>query len=415
MTITKEQLLFDLFVAFYDAARHKYSKDYVKYFQKNLLENLISIRDDLFNRIYVAEPSTCFIADRPKKREIFAANFRDRVVQHLYYNYVHEMFERTFITDTYSCIKYRGTSFGIERLTHHIRSESNDWKEPCYALKIDIKGYFINIRKDILLKIVNEELDKFEYKFCNKEQTKQCGEILDFDLLRYLSKEIIMLDPTSNCKQNATAKDYIGLPLYKSLFGVDRIKGLPVGNITSQLFSNIYMNRYDQFVKRVLKVKHYGRYVDDSYYVSKDKQFLLNLIPQITKFLKTELDLDVNQGKTHLIEVKYGVEFLGAFIKPFRTYISNQALYRMKKSIKENETNMTSQQKVQSAISRIGLLKQYKSYNIIKELFYKQKIQYLSTGFFYSSSYWSSSISSSTLSLTAFASSAIFSFPLLNL
>ena len=123
-------------------------------------------------------------------------------------------------------------------------------------------------------------------------------------------------------------------------------------------------------MKRILKVIHYGRYVDDSYYISKDKQFLLNLIPKITKFLKDELDLDINQGKTHLIEVKYGVEFLGTFIKPFRTYISNEALLRMKKSIKQNEYSMTSKQKIQSSISRIGLLKKHKSFNIIKELFY---------------------------------------------
>lgn len=381
--LTKEQLLFDLFVAFYDAARHKYSKPYVQHFKNNLYENLINLRDDLLNKTYIAESSTCFIVDRPKKREIFAANFRDRIVQHLYYNYTHEMFERTFIVDTYSCIKNRGTSFGVERLIHHIKSESNDWHETCYALKIDIKGYFINIRKDILLKIVNEELDKFEYKFCNKEHNKYWCEILDFDFIRYLSKEIILLDPTSNCKLKATKEDYIGLPLHKSLFGVDRIKGLPVGNITSQLFSNVYLNRYDQFVKRILKVIHYGRYVDDSYYISKDKQFLLNLIPKITKFLKDELDLDINQGKTHLIEVKYGVEFLGTFIKPFRTYISNEALLRMKKSIKQNECSMTSEQKIQSAISRIGLLKKHKSFNIIKELFYTKNAADSSCSIFY--------------------------------
>lgn len=367
--LTKEQLLFDLFIAFYNAAKHKHSKPYVKFFKKDLYNNLVKLRDDLYNRTYEEESSTCFIVNLPKKREIFAANFRDRIVQHLYFNYTHEMFEREFILDTYSCIKDRGTGFGIERLVHHIRSESKDWSIPCYALKIDISGYFIHIRKDILLKIVLEDIDKFEYKIAYSD--KQWCEILDFEFIRYLTEKIVMVDPTKKCKIKSKKFEYNGLPVRKSLFFINRLCGIPLGNITSQLFSNIYLNRHDQFVKRVLKCKHYGRYVDDSYYISKDKQFLLSLVPKMTKFLKEELDLDVNQGKTQLIEVKYGVEFLGAFIKPFRIYASNQSIRRMK--LQMNLVAQNSYDKIHSNISRMGMLKHYREYNTTLNMFYDIK------------------------------------------
>ena len=126
--LTREALLKDLYVAFYDARRHKANKPYVRYFERDLKEEIESLCDELWNRTYQAQPSRCFIIDYPKKREVFAAQFRDRVVHHLYFNYAHEMFERTFIQDTYSCIKNRGTLYGINRLAKHIRSESLNYK-----------------------------------------------------------------------------------------------------------------------------------------------------------------------------------------------------------------------------------------------------------------------------------------------
>lgn len=148
--------------------------------------------------------------------------FRDRIVHHLFYNYVHKHFEKTFIEDCYSCIKGRGTSYGIERLKHHILSESQNYTKKCYALKIDIKAYFININRKILLDIVFRQLAKFERK----------GIELDYDLIRYLAETIIMLDPLKNVKQiNPEAwKEY---KKSKSLFFAKLLCGLPIGNLTS--------------------------------------------------------------------------------------------------------------------------------------------------------------------------------------
>ena len=140
-TLTRQQLLFDLYIAFYDAARHKHKMSYVCHFEHHLKENLESLCNDLLTRKYVAQPSKCFVIDYPKKREVFAAMFRDRIVHHLYFNYTHQMFERTFIADSYSCIQGRGTHYGIGRIRKHIRSESQNWTLPCYAMNLDIRGY----------------------------------------------------------------------------------------------------------------------------------------------------------------------------------------------------------------------------------------------------------------------------------
>ena len=185
MVLSKEQLLLDLYKAFYDAKRHKSNKKYVKEFESNLHENLIQLRDELFNRTYQHDHFVAFIVGLPGQREVFAAMFRDRIVHHLYYNYVHIYFEKTFIYDSYSCIKGKGTSFGIKRLKHHILSASENYQKPIYMLKIDIKAYFININRNILLNIVLKQLNKF------KENNIE----LDYDFLIYLSKLIILIDP----------------------------------------------------------------------------------------------------------------------------------------------------------------------------------------------------------------------------
>ena len=133
--LTRDALMLDLYAAFICAKRHKAKKPYVLHFERNLKENIESLCDDLWTRRYKPEPSTCFVIQRPKKREVFAAQFRDRIVHHLYYNYTHELFERTFIQDTYSCIPGRGTHYGIERMTQHIRKESHNWQPTALVLQ----------------------------------------------------------------------------------------------------------------------------------------------------------------------------------------------------------------------------------------------------------------------------------------
>lgn len=175
--LTKTQLLFDLYYAFECAKKHKKSKQYVKFFESRLHDNLLSLCDDLYNRTYQTLPSSCFIINHPKKREVFAADFRDRIVHHLYYNYTHQIFERTFIEDCYSCIKNKGTHYGIHRLEQHIREESNNYQYNCYILKMDIKGYFMNINRNILLDEALKTLNKMRYHKISVKKKARFGMI----------------------------------------------------------------------------------------------------------------------------------------------------------------------------------------------------------------------------------------------
>lgn len=357
--------MFDLYKAFECAKKNKKSKSYVKVFEQNLYNNLLILCNDLWERKYIAEPSTCFIITQPKKREVFAANFRDRIVHHLYFNYTHELFERTFITDSYSCIKNKGTHFGIHRLEKHIRKASNTYSKKCYILKMDIRGYFMNIDRKVLLRIVSECFNRKRTHRIDKTSSTTWDDVLDFCFIGYLSKVIILLDPTLNCRFRSEREDWKDLPKSKSLFHSPKGCGLPIGNLTSQLFSNVYLNVLDQYMKRILKMKHYGRYVDDFYVVSTNRKRLREIIPLIRYFLKKELHLELHMGKTQITSARHGVEFLGAFVKPYRTYISNQCLRRIRKKLCEhNRKKDWGKDPTHIVNSYLGMFSHYSSYRL---------------------------------------------------
>lgn len=292
---------------------------------KNVLRQTgreISKNDELINRTYHPLPSDCFVITDPKHREVFAAHFRDRIVHHLYFNYTHEIFERTFIQDSYSCIKGRGTHYGINRLRHHILKESHNYTRPCFVLKMDIRGYFMSINRHVLL------------------------------------------DPTKECRIIGSETDWDELPYEKSMFHSPVGCGLPIGNLTSQLFSNVYLNVFDQFMKRELHCCHYGRYVDDFYVVCDDKEWLCSLINPIKKFLMEQLCLSVHDGKTQIIPIEKGVEYLGAFVLPYRIYVSRSTLGRMDVKLKALGLENNKEHICNALNSYCGVLSHWQNYNI---------------------------------------------------
>ena len=378
--LTREQLLFDLYIAYYDAARHKHKMAYVVKFERDLRANLEELCDDLLNRRYKALPSKCFVIDYPKKREVFAAMFRDRIVHHLYFRYTHQMFERTFIADTYSCIEGRGTHYGIDRLRQHIRQASLNWTQPCYAMNLDIRGYFMHINREKLLKLATESLNNMaKHKVGLADDvpipsgvilTKSTtwADIRDMSLILWLTEQIVTLDPMENCIIVGDESDWDGMDHAKCMRYVLPGLGLPIGNLTSQLYSNVYLNPFDQFVKRDILCEHYGRYVDDSAMIDACREWLLAQVPKVREFLADELGLQLHMGKLHVREVGQGVEFLGAFVKPYRDYISNKTLERITRNIQTMD--MRDVQHVEASInSYLGVLSHSSSYNIKRELF----------------------------------------------
>ena len=141
-------------------------------------------------------------------------------------------------------------------------------------------------------------------------------------------------------------------------------------------YRNVFLNELDQYIKRDLKCKHYGRYVDDFYIVSKNKNFLHNIIPKIKIFLKENLLLDINDGKTKIINVKQGVEFLGAFIKPYRNYISNTTLKRIKNKLFNIQYKGINKNPINSINSFLGVFRHYSSFKLRKEIFRKITVLY---------------------------------------
>lgn len=373
MVLSRQQLLLDLYQAFFDAKRHKSNRCYVKSWESNLKENMEELCGDLYFRRYKPLPSKCFIVDYPKKREIFAAMFRDRIVHHLYFNYTHGLYERTFIQDTYSCIKERGTHYGISRVTDFCRKESQNWQRKCYVMHLDIRGYFMHIVRQRLLDIATASLRKMSPHRISKDSKKTWGDALDMDFVVWLTEIIVTLDPKENCIIVGDKSNWIGLDPAKSMLNLEDGLGLPIGNLTSQLFSNVYLNVFDQFVKREMKCRYYGRYVDDAAIVSADKEYLLSIVPKLREFLKSELGLELHMGKLEVSEVHHGVEFLGVFIKPYRTYISNHSLERMKKKISEFDYSRP-MKVLRSVNSYLGIFQHTASWNISKKLLMRKEI-----------------------------------------
>ena len=366
MKLGYTQLLIDLHTAYLDARRHKRNRGYQQRFEANLQANLEELATELYNRTYTPRPSTCFIIEDPKKREVFAADFRDRIVHHLYYNYTHEFFERRFIADSYSCIKGRGTHYGISRMERHIRQASLGYTERAYVMKIDIRGYFMHINRNILLDICLRHIHKMDIRS------------VDIDFLEYLTREIVLLNPMEGCRIKGNRSDWATLPHDKSLFHSAQGCGLPIGNLTSQLFSNIYLNEFDQYVKRELKCRHYGRYVDDAYIVSPDKEWLQSLLPQLREFLLTRLGLEIHDGKLCVCEVHSGVEFLGAYLKPWRKYIRNATLNRIRRKVAlidiQAKSNDDMSIRLRDVLSSFGgIMGHYKTYRIRRLLFMRMR------------------------------------------
>ena len=312
-SFNEEKQKLDIFRAYFDARKNKRNTINALAFEKHLESNLFALYEEIITYRYKPSPSICFIVNKPVKREIFAAHFRDRVVHHLIYNYLSPLFEQSFINDSYSCRKGKGTHYGIKRLDGSMRSCSDNYIKDCYILKLDIKGYFMAINKDILYRKIEQMLKQKRYK-------------IDFDLqlVLYLIKQTLYDNPTHNCKIKGRKADWTGLPDSKSLFHTKPNCGLPIGNLTSQMFGNVYMNNFDHWVKQELGIKYYGRYVDDFVLVHKDKEYLKTCIPRIRIYLNEELLLELHPNKIYFQHVHKGVQYLGAVVKPYRINIASQ-------------------------------------------------------------------------------------------
>ncbi len=362
-----KKLLLDLFYAYEDARLNKWNTASVLKFEENYEENIFALWDEARERRYKIGRSICFINFKPVKREIFAAHFRDRIVHHLIFNYLNPIVEPGFIKDSYSCRVGKGTHYGISRLQSFIRGCSHNYTRDAWILKMDILGYFMRIDRQILFDMICRKLERYTRP-------------VDFDkpLLIYLLEKVIFNDPTTNCIIKGRASDWKGLPPSKSLFHAPPGKGFPIGNLTSQLFGNIYLNPFDHFVKEELEMRYYGRYVDDFVLVHESREFLKAQIPKIRAFLRDELQLELHPRKTYLQHYSRGVQYLGAYLKPHRAYASPriknnfyQAIQNWNRFIQQNGNKIDDKglkKFIGSMNSYLGALKHHSTYKLRKKL-----------------------------------------------
>ncbi|MFA6300838.1 MAG: reverse transcriptase/maturase family protein [Candidatus Paceibacterota bacterium] len=304
----------NLLLAWKEFILGKKNRKDVQEFERNLMTNIILLHQDLVNKTYKHSQYEAFNISDPKPRNIHKAKVRDRLLHHAICRVLYLFFDRTFITDSYSCRVNKGTHKAINRFRKFAYQASKNHTKTVWVLKGDIKKFFANINHNILKSILKEHIQ-------------------DKNIL-WLLFQIVDSFYTQN-----------------SIYAIAEIKkGLPLGNLTSQLLVNIYMNEFDQFMKHKIKAKYYIRYADDFVILSSDKKWLINILPQIKDFLENELKLSLHPTKLSISTVASGVDFLGWVLFPDHRVVRTITKQRMFRGIKKKQGNFETVQ------SYLGLL-----------------------------------------------------------
>lgn len=307
----------------------------VLFFQRFLEDNLFALFRSLEDKTYTHGKYEEFYVRDPKIRHIHKAQVQDRIVHHLVSKVLEKIFDKTFYAHSYSCRQNRGTHKAVETFINFARQASHNNSSPLYILKCDVKKFFASIDQSVLLSLLKKR-------------------ITDPDFL-WLLEEII-----SSFKSEQT----LG-PLFP--------KGMPIGNLTSQIFANIYMDPFDQFMKHTLKIKHYIRYADDFVVISSSKQDLENLIPQISDFLDSTLSLILHPNKVSIRSYYLGIDFLGYVIFPRfilpRTKTKRRLFRKIYKQIQLANSHLIFPESVKQTInSYLGYLSHAHSYKLSQQI-----------------------------------------------
>lgn len=265
-------------------------------FELNLEENIFTLHDNLVSGKWKPDPYVAFYVQDPKLRRIHKASIRDRVLYQAIYQKLYPIFDPTFIHDSYSSRDEKGTHSGVERFNEFARKTTRNYSKGSFVLKCDIRKFFDSINHEILINLIKR---KFNEPFS----------------LQLIEKIV-------------------------SSFKISSGKGLPLGNVTSQIFANIYMNELDHFAKHALKTKYYIRYYDDFVILDESKEKLAEYISLLSDFLKNTLALELHPKKISIRKISQGVDFLGYVSLPHYRVLRTRTKRRMLKNVsKENATS----------------------------------------------------------------------------
>lgn len=289
----------NLFSAWQEFISGKRKKRDVQQFSLRLTDNLVQLHSDLSDFTYTHGGYKAFNISDPKPRNIHKASVRDRVLHHAIYRQLYPFFDRTFIADSFSCRFNKGVHRALNRFRSFAEQVSRNNTRTAWVLKMDIKKFFASIDHEVLMKFLSSY-------------------IADKQVLSLLENII-------------------------SSFSMRPGKGLPLGNLTSQLFCNVYMNELDRFVKHRLKAKHYIRYADDFVLLSENRQWLLDQIGKISAFLGQSLRLSLHPDKLYIKSLASGVDFLGWVHFPHHRVLRTITQRRAMKRIGDHPTDETLQ------------------------------------------------------------------------
>jgi len=314
-----------LFLAWQEFRKGKTNKIDVQEFEFNLEDNLFELHQELKSGTYQHSHYATFNVCDPKLRRIHKACVRDRVLHHAVFRILYPIFDKRFIFDSYSCRIEKGSHKAINRLEKFCRKLSKNNSQNIFVLKCDVRNFFNSIDQEILLNLIKSKIG-------------------DEDAVWLIDKII------------------------KSF-----LNGLPLGNVTSQLFANIYLNELDQFIKHKLKIKYYLRYCDDFIILDKDRNSLEELTRQINIFLLAKLKLSLHHDKIIVRKYHQGIDFLGYVVLPRYRVLRTKTKMRMLRKIenKQNDLNnnlISPESFNQSLQSYFGVLKHCRGYKIRKEI-----------------------------------------------
>lgn len=341
----------NLYQAYLEARKGKRFRDEVLSFSYNLEENLMQISDELKNHTYKVGGYREFYVYEPKKRLIMALPFKDRVVQWAIYQLINPVFDKTYISDSFGCRVGKGTHRAVQRLYYWLKIVEKK-EQKYYYLKLDISKYFYRVDHEILIDLLHKKIK---------------------------DKELLML--------LETIINYDEVPFGLKLFGnvdnpEDRIhgKGMPIGNLTSQMFANLYLNELDQYCKRELGIKHYVRYMDDVIILSDDKKKLHEYKNLIEDFIGKNLKLNLN-NKTAIRPISQGIEFVGYRLWPTHIKIRKKTALKMRRRLKyvkkQFERKELTLEKVNATVqSYMGILKHCNSYSLQCSIFDNYILKY---------------------------------------
>lgn len=298
----------NILLAWKEFLKGKKLRNDVLEFERDLMTNIIDLRNELLSKTYRHSDYHAFNISDPKPRNIHKAKVRDRLLHHALYRELYPFFDRAFIADSYSCRRWKGTHKAMQRFRIFSDKVSKNNTRTVWILKCDIRKFFASIDHGVLIGIIK----------------------------KYISdKDIILL-----------LSEIIG-----SFHSVRENVGLPLGNLTSQILVNIYMNEFDQFMKHRLKAKHYIRYSDDFVVLSRSRSYLENILPAMHEFLGNKLRLTMHPNKISIQTVASGVDFLGWVHFPNHRVLRTATKRRMWKRLEEKKG------KIETVQSYLGLLK----------------------------------------------------------